>query len=51
MPWRSLVYPAIIIGVAALLIETTSEPWQTGLTATAAVLVTLWVWDKTRGGK
>jgi hypothetical protein len=50
MPWRSWLYPAVIIGVAALLIEATEEPWQTGLTAGVAVLVSLWLWDMTRGG-
>lgn len=49
MPWRQLVLPAIIIGMAAFLIELTDEPWQTGLTAAGGAIVVLWLWNRTGG--
>jgi len=49
--WRSYIGPAVLVGVAALIIETTNEPWHTALTASIAVLVTLWLSDVTRTPK
>jgi len=43
--WRSYIGPAMLVGVAALIIENTDEPWHTALTASTVMLFTLWLWD------
>ena len=46
MKWRRYSGPALVVGVAALLIESTKEPWQTGLTAAASLWLLMWIWER-----
>ena len=50
MEWRRALTVGAIVGLAALLIEATNEPWQTGLTAAAGVVIVLFLWNWRNGG-
>lgn len=51
MNWRRLAWIGLIVAGAAFIIELTGEPWQTALTAGAAVVISLIIFDMTKGRK
>lgn len=50
MGWWKVATAAGIVAVAAAIIESVEEPWQTGLTAGASIVMLYAIWEYRNGG-
>ena len=49
--WVTVAAAALVVFVAAVIIESTNEPWQTGLTAAGGIVILYALHEWRNGGR